>query len=82
MSTATIKKIKTQGLDKHSPRKGKATASKGRVKAQKKSPWIPIVVFLIFAGLVAFMFSPNVPDPQRSGSQNAATGGFANGLSK
>jgi hypothetical protein len=29
---------------------------------------------------VAYMFSPNVPDSQRSGSQGAS--GFATGLSK
>jgi hypothetical protein len=81
MSPATMK-TKTQGLDKPSPRKGKAPASRRRGKTEKKSPWAPIVIFLIFAGLVAFMFSPNLPDSQRSGSDSEATSGFANGLSK
>ena len=79
MSTATMK-TKTQGLDKPSPRKGKAPASRRRGKTEKKSPWTSIAIFLIFAGLVAYMFSPNAPDPQRSGSANMA--GFAKGLSK
>ena len=79
MSTATMK-TKTQGLDKPSPRKGKAPASRRRGKTEKKSPWTSIAIFLIFAGLVAYMFSPNAPDPQRSGSTNKA--GFAKGLSK
>ena len=79
MSTATMK-TKTQGLDKPSPRKGKAPASRRRGKTEKKSPWTSIAIFLIFAGLVAYMFSPNAPDPQRSGS--ADTAGFAKGLSK
>ena len=57
-------------------------ASKRRGRTEKKSPWAPIVIFLIFAGLVAFMFSPNLPDSQRSGSDSEATSGFANGLSK
>ena len=73
-------KTKTQGLDKPSPRKGKAPASRRRGKTEKKSPWRSIAIFLIFAGLVAYMFSPNAPDPQRSGSTNKA--GFAKGLSK
>ena len=71
MSTATMK-TKTQEVP----------ASKRRGKTEKKSPWAPIVIFLIFAGLVAFMFSPNLPDSQRSGSDSEATSGFANGLSK
>ena len=79
MSTATMK-TKTQGLDKPSPRKGKAPASRRRGKTEKKSPWTSIAIFLIFAGLVAYMFSPNTPDPQKSGSANTA--GFAKGLSK
>ena len=79
MSTATVK-TKTQDLNKPSSRNGKAPASKRRGKTEKKSPWAPIVIFLIFAGLVAYMFSPNAPDPQRSGSANTA--GFAKGLSK
>ena len=79
MSTATVK---TQDLNKPSSRNGKAPASKRRGKTEKKSPWAPMVIFLIFAGLVAFMFSPNLPDSQRSGSDSEATSGFANGLSK
>jgi hypothetical protein len=79
MSTATMK-TKTQGLDKPSPRKGKAPASRRRGKTEKKTPWTSIAIFLIFAGLVAYMFSPNAPDPQRSDSANKA--GFAKGLSK
>ena len=71
MSTATMK-TKTQEVP----------ASKRRGKTEKKSPWVPIVIFLIFAGLVAFMFSSNLPDSQRSGSDSEATSGFANGLSK
>ena len=71
MSTATVK-TKTQEVP----------ASKRRGKTEKKSPWAPIVIFLIFGGLVAFMFSPNQPDSQRSGSDSEATSGFANGLSK
>ena len=73
-------KTKTQGLDKPSPRKGKAPASRRRGKTEKKSPWTSIAIFLIFAGLVAYMFSPNAPDPERSGSANTA--GFAICLSK
>ena len=69
MSTATVK-TKTQEVP----------ASKRRGKTEKKSPWAAIVIFLIFAGLVVFMFSPNAPDPQRSGSANTA--GFAKGISK
>ena len=85
MNTAAIK-TKTQGLDKPSPRKGKAPASskapasRRRGQTEKKSPWKSIAIFLIFAGLVVYMFSPNVPDSQRSGSANTA--GFAQGLSK
>ena len=71
MSTATVK-TKTQEVP----------ASKRRGRTEKKSPWAPIVIFLIFAGLVAFMFSPNLPDAQISGSDSEATSGFANGLSK
>jgi len=81
MSTATMK-TKTRGLDKPSSQNDKAPASRRRGKAEKKSPWASIITFLIFAGLVAYMFSPNVPDSQRSGSQNTAKTGFATGLSK
>ena len=79
MSTATVK-TKTQDLNKPSSRNGKAPASKRRGKTEKKSPWTSIAIFLIFAGLVAYTFSPNAPDPQRSGSANTA--GFAKGISK
>ena len=71
MSTATMK-TKNQEVP----------ASKRRGKTKKKSPWAPIVIFLIFAGLVVFMFSPNTPDSKRSGSDSAVTSGFANGISK
>ena len=57
-------------------------ASKRRGKTEKKSPWVPIVIFLIFAGLVVFLFSPNAPESKRSGSDSAVTSGFANGISK
>ena len=79
MSTATVK-TKTQDPNQPSSRNGKAPASNRRGKTEKKSPWAPIVIFLIFAGLVVFMFSPNTPDPQKSGSANTA--GFAKGISK
>ncbi len=75
-------KTKNQGLDKPSSRTGKVVTPKRRGQPAKKSPWTPIAVFLIFAGLVAYMFSPNVPDSERSGSENIATTGFAGGLSK
>ena len=81
MSTATVK-TKTQDLNKPSSWNGKAPASNRRGKTEKKSPWAPIVIFLIFAGLVAIMFSPNEPGSQRSGSDSAGTSGFANGISK
>jgi len=81
MNTATIK-TKIPGSAKPISRNGKASAPKKRAKAQKKSPWTAIVIFLIFAGLVAFMFSPNVPTSQRSGTQNSANSGFANSLAK
>ena len=81
MSTATVK-TKTQDLNKPSSRNGKEPTSKRRGKTEKKLPWAPIVLFLIFAGLVAIMFSPNVPDSQRSGSDSEATSSFATGLSK
>ena len=79
MSTAAVK-TKTQDLNKPSSRNGKAPASKRRGKTEKKSPWTSIAIFLIFAGLVAYMFSPNAPDPEKSGSANTA--GFAKGISK
>ena len=81
MSTATVK-TKTQDLNKPSSRNAKAPASKRRGRTEKKSPWAPIVIFLIFAGLVVFMFSPNAPESKRSGSDSAVTSGFANGISK
>ena len=81
MNTATIK-TKIPGSAKPVSRKGKTSAPKKRGKAEKKSPWTPIVIFLIFAGLVAYMFSPNVPNPQSSGSQNSSNSGFAKSLAK
>jgi hypothetical protein len=81
MSTATIK-TKIPGSAKPAARNGKASAPKRRGKVAKKSPWTAIVIFLIFAGLVAYMFSPNVPNSQRSGSQSSANSGFAKSLTK
>ena len=81
MNTATIKR-KIPSSAKSESRNGKTSATKKRGKAEKKSPWTPIVIFLIFAGLVAYMFSPNVPNSQSSGSQNSANSGFANSLAK
>ncbi len=70
MTTATIK-TKTQNPVKRS---GKAT---------KKSPWTAVLIFLIFAGLVAYLFSPNVPDSQRAGSKGKiGKSGFVSGLGK
>lgn len=75
MTTATIK-TRTQASVKRS--------GKARSKAAKKSPWTAVIIFLIFAGLVAYLFSPNVPDSQRAGSTkgNIAKGGFVGGLGK
>ena len=73
MNTATIK-TKIPGSAKPVSRKGKASAPKKRGKVEKKSPWTPIAIFLIFAGLVAYMFSPNVPNSQSSGSKHMASG--------
>jgi hypothetical protein len=81
MNTATIK-TKIPGSAKPVSRNGKASAPKRRGKAQKKSPWTAIVIFLIFAGLVAYMFSPNVPNSQSSGSQSSSNSGFAKNLTK
>ena len=69
MTTATIK-TKVQA-----PAKQNSKAK--RSKVAKKSPWIPVTIFLIFAGLVAYLFSPNVPDSQRAGSKGKmATNGL------
>jgi hypothetical protein len=73
MNTATIK-TKTKGSAKPISIKSKESVPKKRGKAQKKSPWTPIIIFLIFAGLVAYMFSPNVPNSQSSGSKHMASG--------
>jgi hypothetical protein len=80
MNTATIKR-KIPSSAKSESRNGKTSATKKRGKAEKKSPWTPIVIFLIFAGLVAYMFSPNVPNSQSSGSQSSMNG-LANTLAK
>ena len=80
MNTATIKR-KIPSSAKSEARNGKTSATKKRGKAEKKSPWTPIVIFLIFAGLVAYMFSPNVPNSQSSGSQSSMNG-LANTLAK
>ena len=74
MTTATIK-TRTQPAVKRS--------GKVKKKVAKKSPWTAIIIFLIFAGLVAYLFSPNVPDSQRAGSNgNMAKKGFVSGLGK
>ena len=80
MSTATIK-TKIPSSAKPASRNGKTSAPKKRGKAEKKSPWTAIIIFLIFAGLVAYMFSPNVPNSQSSGSQSSMNG-LANTLAK
>ena len=73
MATATLK-TKVQAPAKQN---GKAKKS----KVAKKSPWIPVIIFLIFAGLVAYLFSPNVTDPQRAGSKGGIEGsGFVGGF--
>lgn len=81
MTVATLK-TKAQVAAKPLSKNGKAPRSRRRGQAEKKSPWISIIIFLIFAGLVAYMFSPNVPNSQRSGSQNSTNSGFANSLAK
>jgi hypothetical protein len=80
--TTTTMKLKAQGSVKPLSRNGKTPELKKRGRGEKNSPWMAIVIFLIFAGLVAYMFSPNVPNSQRSGSQTSATTGFANSLAK
>jgi hypothetical protein len=80
--TAATMKTKTQNSAKPSSRKAEASASKKRGGAGKSSPWKAVIIFLIFAGLVAYMFSPNVPNSQRSGTQNSADSGFAKSLAK
>lgn len=79
MTAATMK---TKNSAKPSMRKAEASAPKIRGGAKKSSPWKAIVIFLIFAGLVAYMFSPNVPNSQRSGTQNSSDSGFAKSLTK
>lgn len=70
-------KTKTPNMVIKPKRKGNAPAGKVRKrgKAQKSSPWTAIAIFLIFAGLVVYMFSPNVPTAQK-----APKAGFATGL--
>ena len=80
--TAVTMKTKTQKSAKPSLRKAEASASKKRGAATKSSPWKAVIIFLIFAGLVAYMFSPNVPNSQRSGTQNSTDSGFAKSLTK
>ncbi len=75
MTTATMKS-KTQTPVK---RRDQAANSK-RGKQAKKSPWMTVAIFLIFAGLVAYLFSPNLPDSQKSGSKNKPASGFVSGL--
>ena len=74
--------MKTKNSAKPSRRKAEASAPKKRGGAGKSSPWKAVVIFLIFAGLVAYMFSPNVPNSQRSGTQNSSDSGFAKSLTK
>lgn len=81
MTTATMK-TKAQKSAKPSKRNTESAKPKRRGVAGKKSPLKAIVIFLIFAGLVAYMFSPNVPNSQRSGSQNSTDNGFAKSLTK
>ena len=75
MTTATMKtKDQVPAKQNGKPRRGKAA---------KKSPWTAITIFLIFAGLVAYLFSPNVPDSQRAGSKGGiAKSSFVDGLGK
>ena len=74
MTTATMKTRNQSSVKK---------SGKVRKKGAKKSPWTAVFIFLIFAGLVAFLFSPNVPDSQSAGSKDkAATNGFVSGLGK
>ena len=79
MTAATMK---TKNSAKPSSRNAEGSASRRRSEARKSSPWKAIVIFLIFAGLVAYMFSPNVPNSQRSGAQNSSDSGFAKSLTK
>ena len=80
--TAATMKTKTQKSAKPSLGKAEASAPKRRGGAKKSSPWKAVIIFLIFAGLVAYMFSPNVPNSQRSGTQNSTDSGFAKSLTK
>lgn len=81
MTTATIK-TKAQDSTKPSRRKVITPVSRRKGGAGKTSLWKTITIFLIFAGLVAYMFSPNVPNSQGSGTQSSADGGFVNSLAK
>ena len=78
--TTTTMKAKTKISTK--PKGVKKAAQKTKARSGKKSPWATIAMFLVFAGLVAYMFSPNVPNSQRSGAQTSSSAGFASGLSK
>lgn len=82
MMTATTMKTKAQNSAKPSLRNVETAVPKRRGGAEKKSPWKTIIIFLIFAGLVAYMFSPNVPNSQRSGVQDSTNNGFVNSLAK
>ena len=81
MAAATMKN-KNQNSAKPSLRNAETSAPKRRSAAGKSSPWKAVIIFLIFAGLVAYMFSPNVPNSQRSGTQNSSDSGLARGLTK
>ncbi len=81
MTSATMK-TKNQNSAKPSLKGAEASTPKKRGGARKSSPWKAVIIFLIFAGLVAYMFSPNVPNSQRSGTQNSSDSGFAKSLTK
>ena len=80
MTTATIK-TQTQTPVKRSEKVRKKAGKKAQAK---KSPWTAVFIFLIFAGLVAYLFSPNVPDSQRAGStgKNISESSFVGRLAK
>ena len=75
-------KIKSRKSARSSERNAESSVPKKRGVARKNSPWKAILILLIFAGLVAYMFSPNVPNSQRSGSQSSSDSGFAKTLAK